>query len=173
MAAAAEFSGGGRIGDWVWHGQYEVHPQLAADTAWIELLGERVELTARPAGIQTWAEPLPAQDPAVRHLWERVATLNDFHDPHLALDATIAALGAAGALQTDTPVIDAGPSRARRAATRQRGPGRASSGPGEPWRSLLARWGQAGGPVCTIAVGAVPAPFDGVTAGSHRTGIPR
>ena len=81
MAAAAEFSGGGRIGDWVWHGQYEVRPQLAAETAWIELLGERVELTARPAGIQTWAEPLPAQDPAVRHLWERVATLNDFHDP--------------------------------------------------------------------------------------------
>jgi hypothetical protein len=81
-AAAAQFSGGGRIGDRVWHGQYEVRPQLAAETAWIELLGERVELTAQPAGIQTWVEPLPAQDPAVRHLWERVATLNDFHDPH-------------------------------------------------------------------------------------------
>jgi hypothetical protein len=90
--AAAEFSGGGRIGDRVWHGQYEVHPQLAAETAWIELLGERVELTSQPAGIQMWVEPLPAQDPAARHLWERVATLNDFHDPHRALNATIAAL---------------------------------------------------------------------------------
>ena len=85
-SAVAEFSGSARIGDPVWYGQYEVRPQLAAETAWIELLGERVELTAWPAGIQTWAEPLPAQDPAVRHVWERVATLNDFHDPHLALD---------------------------------------------------------------------------------------
>lgn len=65
-----------------------------------------MELTARPAGIPTWVEPLPAQDPAVRHLWERVATLNDFHDPRLTLDATIAALVAAGALEPDAPVID-------------------------------------------------------------------
>jgi hypothetical protein len=66
-------------------GEYEVRPPLAAGTAWIELLGERVELTARPAGIQTRVEPLPAQDPAVRHLWERVATLNDFHLGHYYL----------------------------------------------------------------------------------------
>jgi hypothetical protein len=123
-----------------------------------------VELTARSAGIQTWVEPLPAQDPAVRHLWERVATLNDFHDPHLALNATIAALVAAGALPTDAPVIDQ--ARAVLAVLR---PGRsdpAARPPGlaEPWRSLLARWGQTGGPVCTIAVGAVTPPFDGVTA---------
>jgi hypothetical protein len=162
--AAAEFSGGARIGDPDWHGEYEVHPQLAAETAWIEVLGERVELTAQPAGIQTWVEPLPAQDPAVRHLWERVATLNDFHDPHRALNATIAALVAAGALETDAPVIDE--ARAVLAVLR---PGSADPavhplGLAEPWRSLLARWGQAGGPVCTIAVGAVPAPFDGVTA---------
>jgi hypothetical protein len=162
--AAAEFSGAARIGDRSWHGQYEVHPRLAAEAAWIELLGERVELTARPAGIQTWVEPLPAQDPAVRHLWERVATLNDFHDPHLALNATIAALVAAGALETDDPVIDEA-----RAALDVLRPGSADpaarpAGLAEPWRSLLARWGQTGGPVCTIAVGAVPAPFDGVTA---------
>jgi hypothetical protein len=72
--ALAEFSGSARIGDVTWYGQYEVHPPLAAETAWIELLGERVELTAQPAGIQTWAEPLRAQDPAVRHVgsaWRR------------------------------------------------------------------------------------------------------
>ena len=101
----------------------------------------------------------------MRHLWERVATLNDFHDPHLALDATIAALVACGALPADAPVIDE--ARAVLAVLRpgRRGPGRRLlRGLAEPWRSLLARWGQAGGPVCTIAVGAIPPPFDGVTA---------
>ena len=33
-----------------------------------------------------------------------------------------------------------------------------------PWRSLLARWGQGGGPVVTIPVGAITPAFDGVTA---------
>lgn len=32
--------------------------------------------------------------------------MNDFHDPHLALDATIAALVAADALRADDPIID-------------------------------------------------------------------
>ena len=162
--ATAEFSGDARIGDRAWHGQYEVHPQLAAEAAWIELLGERVELTAQPAGIQTWVERLPASDPAVRHVRERVATLNDFHDPHLALEATIAALVAAGALETDAPVIDE--AHAVLAVLRPGSADPAARPPGlaEPWRSLLARWGQAGGPVCTIAVGAVTPPFDGVTA---------
>lgn len=162
--AAAEFFGSARIGDSTWHGQYEVRPQLAAETAWIELLGERVELTAQPAGIQTWVEPLPTLDPAVRHLWERVATLNDFHDPHLALNATIAALVAAGALHADAPVID--DARAVLAVLRPDSADPVARPPGlaKPWRSLLARWGQTGGPVCTIAVGAITPPFDGVTA---------
>jgi hypothetical protein len=194
--AAAAFSGGGRIGARVWHGEYETRPRLAPDAEWIELLGERVALTARPAVIQPWAEPLPEQDPAVRHVWERVATINDFHDPHLALEATIAALVAAGALPAGAPVIDdaraaltvlrprradppapprstgppapprsadppAPPRSADPAAPPRDRPGRDRPG---PWRSLLARWGQAGGPVLTIAVGAVTPSFDGVTA---------
>jgi hypothetical protein len=162
--AVAEFYGGGRIGDSVWHGEYELHSQLAAEAEWIALLGERVALTAQPAGIQTWAEPLPAQDPAVRHVWERVATLNDFHDPHLALNATIAALVAAGALPADAPVID--DARAVLAVLRPDGtePVARPRGLAEPWRSLLARWGQTGGPVRTIAVGAITPSFDGITA---------
>jgi hypothetical protein len=168
---AAVFSGGGRIGGTVWHGQYETRPRLAADAEWIELLGERVELTARPAVIQPWAEPLPEQDPAIRHVWERVATINDFHDPHLALEATIAALVASGALPAGAPVT--GDARAVLAVLRPRGadpsaPPRDPAAPPRdlpgPWRSLLARWGQAGGPVRTIAVGAVTPSFDGVTA---------
>jgi hypothetical protein len=59
--ATAEFFGEQRRGDPAWRGQYEVHPQLAPDTAWIELLGQHIELTGEPAGVQVWTEPLPAQ----------------------------------------------------------------------------------------------------------------
>ena len=122
------------------------------------------QLRARAAGLQTWVEPLPAQDPAVRHLWERVATLNDYHEPHLALEATIAALVAAGAVPADAQVID--DARAVLAMLRPDGQTSVARPPGlaEPWRSLLARWGRTGGPVCTIAVGVITPPFDGVTA---------
>ena len=47
------------------------------------------------------------QDPATRHLWERVTTLNDFHSPRLALEATIAALAAAGTIPADDSVVGA------------------------------------------------------------------
>jgi hypothetical protein len=146
------------------HAQHDVHMALAADAAWIEILGERVKLTAKPAGIETWAEPLPAQDLAVQHLWERVATLDDFHDPRRALDATIAALVAAGALQADDSRI--GAARAALAVLRPDGAAPAESpiGAPEPWRSLLARWGQTGGPVGTVTVGTITPSFDGITA---------
>ncbi|HEU5388535.1 MAG TPA: hypothetical protein VFV73_21770 [Streptosporangiaceae bacterium] len=165
--ATAVFSGSGRIGGTVFRGQFETDPRLAADTAWIELLGERIELAAPPAVAETWTEPLPEQDPAIRHVWERVATLNDFHDPHLAFEATAAALVAAGALPAGAPVLD--DARAALAVLRPRNTAGADPAPPPrdltgPWPSLLSRWGQRGGPVRTIAVGAVTPPFDGVTA---------
>jgi hypothetical protein len=162
--AVAEFSGGLRHGDLDWHGHYEARPPLAADTPWIELLGEQVQLTAEPVSVRAWAEPLPVQDPAVRHLWERVATLNDFHSPRLALEATIAALAAAGAIPAGGSVVGA----ARAVAAVLRPDGVSTGGvPGDlpgPWHSLIARWGQTGGPVATIPVGAITPSFDGVTA---------
>ncbi|HUC21305.1 MAG TPA: hypothetical protein VMA73_01230 [Streptosporangiaceae bacterium] len=162
--AVAEFSGGFRHGELDWHGHYEVRPPLAADTPWIELLGEQVQLTAEPARMRAWAEPLPAQDPAIRHLWERVATLNDFHSPHLALEATIAALTAVGAIPADGTA--AGTARAAAALLRPGGPSPAGvpGGLPGPWHSLLTCWGRTGGPVATIPVGAVTPSFDGVTA---------
>lgn len=162
--AVAEFSGGFRRGELDWHGGYEVRPPLAADTPWIELLGEQVQLTAEPGSCRAWAEPLPVQDPAVRHLWERVATLNDFHSPHLALEATISALAAAGAIPAQASVVDA--AGAVLAVLRPDDTARTQA-PGDlpgPWHSLLARWGQTGGPVGTIPVGAVTPSFGGVTA---------
>jgi hypothetical protein len=162
--AVAQFSGGSRHGDLDWRGQYEPRPPLAADTPWIELLGEQVQLTAEPVSIQAWAEPLPVQDPVMRHLWERVATLNDFHNPHLALEATIAALTAAGTISPDDSVV--GAARKVLAVLRPDGPA-PTAPPGDlpgPWHSLLGRWGQTGGPIATIPVGATTPSFDGVTA---------
>ncbi len=163
-AVTEEFFGSSRIGDPVWRGEYEVRPPLAVDTAWIELAGERVELLGEPAGIQVWTEPLPMEDPVARHLWERVATVNDFHDLRLALDTTIATLVAAGALAAGDPVI--GEARAVLAVLRPRGaePVARPAGLAEPWRSLLARWGQRGGRPGIVTVGAVTPPFEGLTA---------
>jgi hypothetical protein len=160
----AKFSGELRYGESAWRGQYEVRPLLAPDTAWIELGGQRIELAGEPAGVRAWAEPLSAQDPARRHLWQRVATVNDFHDLHLALEITIATLTAAGALHDDDPQIG----NARAVLATLRPPRAATTGKpaslAQPWQSLLARWREAGGPLGTVTVGAITPPFDGVTA---------
>ena len=165
--SSANFEGGRRRGEQAWRGTFRARPPLAPDTAWISVLGERVDLTGEAPATQSWAEQLEAGDPARHHLWERVATRNDFHDPRAALEAAIAALAAAGALQADDPVAD----HPRRAAELMH-PGSAPEGitaaadaPGmpAPWRSLLARWGRADGRAGSILVGKVSAPFDGVT----------
>jgi hypothetical protein len=163
-AVTGEFFGSSRIGDPVWRGEYEVRPPLAVDAAWIELAGQRVELTGEPVGIQVWTEPLPVADPVPRHLWERVATINDFHDLRLALDTTIATLVADGALAADGPLI--GQTRAVLAVLRPGGtePVARPAGLAEPWRSLMARWGQRGGRPRIVTIGAVTPQFDGVTA---------
>jgi hypothetical protein len=162
----ADFEGGRRRGEQAWHGTFRARPPLAPDTAWISILGERVDLTGEPPAIQSWAEQLEAGDPARHHLWERVATRNDFHDPRAALEAGIAALAAVGALQADDPVAG----HARLAAELMH-PGSAPKGVlaaadalsmPAPWRSLLGRWGRADGPAGSILVGKVSAPFDGV-----------
>jgi hypothetical protein len=164
--SSAHFEGSLRRGEQAWHGTFRARPPLAPDTAWISVLGERVDLTGEAPAIQSWAERLEAGDPARHHLWERVATRNDFHDPRAALEAAIAALAAVGALQAGDPVVgDA------RLAAELMHPGSAPEGilaapdarsMPAPWRSLLARWGRTDGPAGSILVGKVSAPFDGV-----------
>ena len=164
--SSAHFEGGRRRGEQAWHGTFRAPPPLAPDTAWISVLGERVDLSGEPPAIQSWAEQLQAGDPARHHLWERVATRNDFHDPRAALEAAITALAAVGALQADDPVAGGA-----RLAAELMHPGSAPEGilatadalsMPVPWRSLLARWGQTDGPAGSILVGKVSAPFDGV-----------
>ena len=52
---SASLSGGGN--DSEWDGEFEASPGLAEETAWIEVLGERVELPAAPSPpAETWVE---------------------------------------------------------------------------------------------------------------------
>jgi len=164
--SSAHFEGSRRRGEQAWHGTFRARPPLAPDAAWISVLGERVDLTGEPPAIQSWAEQVEAGDPARHHLWERVATRNDFHDPRAALGAAIAALAAVGALQADDPVAG----DARLAADLVY-PGSApkdipaAADPLSmpvPWRSLLTRWGRTDSPAGNILVGKVSAAFDGV-----------
>jgi hypothetical protein len=164
--SSARFEGGGRRGEQAWHGTFRARPPLAPDAAWISVLGERVDLTGEPPAIQSWAEQVEAGDPARDHLWERVATRNDFHDPRAALEAAIGALAAAGALQADDPVI--GDARLAAELMHPESAPKGSLAAADavslpvPWRSLLTRWGRADAHVGSILVGKVSAPFDGV-----------
>lgn len=177
----AEFAGNRTADDPTWRGSFEA-PPLPPETAWISLLGERVELNRTPTPTQSWAEPLPWQDPAHRHLWERVATRNDFHDQRAALEATIAALVACGRLKQDDPLFADARATVQVLTnaqvlgqpeplqhTRQRVPSSGlmpplSSRAPQAWRSLMSRWGRIDSPTGTVVVGAVTPIFDGIKA---------
>jgi hypothetical protein len=90
--SSAHFEIGRRRDEQAWHGTLQARPPLAPGTAWISVLGERLDLTGEPPVIQSWAEQLWTGDAVRHHLWERVATRNDFHDPRAALEAAIEAL---------------------------------------------------------------------------------
>ncbi len=160
---SAGLSGGG--GDSAWDGEFGASPGLAEETAWIEVLGERVELPAAPSPpAETWVEPLGGQDPALAYLWARVAALTQFHaTPNV--ESSIEALVAAGSLAPGDPALaevrDVAAQLSGR-GSRARGAGRPGPLP-EPWRSLLARRGQAGGPEGLVVAGVTAPEFDGIT----------
>ncbi len=163
-SVTAGFSGGGT--DTEWTGEFEARPGLALNTAWIDVLGERIELVDEPGrGIEVWVEPVAEPDPGRRYLQARLAILLSAHED-APLDSTIDALVAAGSLGADDPAI-----AEARAVLRQhrhggpgrRGPGPAGSGLAEPWRSLLAARGPRPGQAGRVMVGAATPPFDGLT----------
>jgi hypothetical protein len=159
--STASFSGGGS--DTEWRGRFEARPPLAPDAAWVEVLGERVGLPrAASAGMQVRVEPRADADPAHGYLWAKLASLGEHHPPN-AMEASIEALAAAGALKADDPVV--GEVRAVAGALfdwRGTGSGTHAAVP-EPWRSMLARRGQAGGPEGLAVAGATTPPLDGYT----------
>jgi len=159
---SAGLSGGGN--DSEWDGEFEASPGLAEETAWIEVLGERVELPAAPASpAEAWVEPLGGQDPALAYLWARVAALTEFH-PAANIESSVDALVAAGSLAPGDPSL----AQVRDVAAQLSRGGRArpAGHPGplpEPWQSLLARRGRAGGPEGLVVAGVTTPEFDGIT----------
>ena len=152
--------GGGS--DEEWQGHLTAHHPLAPDTAWIEIDGQRIELTGKALQCEVSIETLPEANVAHRHLWRRLAVPNHFHESP-EIEASIDALIAVGALEPDDPVL----SELR--AVREAMPdyaGRHAGGPRgvrclpEPWRSLLSR-GRQDGPEGTLALSAVTPGADG------------
>jgi hypothetical protein len=157
---SASFSGGGS--DHEWRGHLATEEPLAADTAWIEVDGERIELVDEVRAAEIRLEALDDDDPALAHLWRRLAIPSHFHQPPESLESAIEALVAAGVLAADTPALS--DVRAVLEALQHRGMWQAPSGRRlpEPWRSLFRRANRGDGPVGTIVSGAVTPPFDGL-----------
>jgi hypothetical protein len=159
---SAGLSGGGN--DSEWDGEFEAIPGLAEETTWIEVLGQRVELPAAPSSpAEAWVEPLGGQDPALAYLWARVAAMNEFHAaPNV--ESSIEALVTAGSLAPGDPALAEVRAVAAR-LSRRGGRARRLGHPGplpEPWRSLLARRGRAGGPEGLVVAGVTTPEFDGI-----------
>lgn len=149
-----DFSGGGS--DTTWEGTFSGEGTLAADAAYLEIDGVRVDLDEGAPGLEARIEDLPSADPALRHLWGSVATTHSMHGG-VDVESAIDALVAAGALDPDHPDL---PSLREVASPAM--PHRGGGNPlPEPWRSLQ-RWGGGAGPVGVLIVGATPPVFDGV-----------
>jgi hypothetical protein len=159
----AGLSGGGS--DSEWDGEFEASPGLAQETAWIEVLGERVELPAAPSSAAAaWIEPLVGQDPALAYLWARVAIMAEFRAP-ATVESSIEALVAVGSLAPGDPAI-AQMQAVAAELSRRGGLARQAGRPGpypEPWQSLLARRGRGRGPVGLVMAGVTTPEFDGIT----------
>jgi hypothetical protein len=160
---SASLSGGGN--DSEWDGEFEASPGLAAETAWIEVLGQRVELPAAPSSpAEAWVEPLDGQDRALAYLWARVAAMTEFHAAH-DVESSIEVLVAVGSLAPGDPAL----AEVRDVAaqlSRRGGRARAAGHPGplpEPWQSLLARRGRAGGPEGLVVASVTTPEFEGIT----------
>ncbi len=159
--STGSFSGGGD--DTEWRGEFEARPPLAADTAWLEVLGERVGLP-RPSsgGAEVRVESRPDGDPARGYLWAKVASLAEFHSPD-AVEPVIEALVTAGALAGDDPAIAEVRAVANGLFHGAGTTARSRAALPEPWRSMLGRRGQGGGPEGLVVAGVTTPPFDGVT----------
>jgi hypothetical protein len=154
------FSGGGS--DETWEGHLTADHPLSPDTNWIEVDGNRVELTGEAVPCEVTVEPLAEEPLAHRYLWRRVA-ITDIHGPP-EVQGSIDALLAAGAVQADDPELDAIRAVCEAMPHHPGMPARGRSGVRslpEPWRSLLKRQGREDGPDGTLALSAVTPEFDG------------
>lgn len=103
----AGFSGGG--GEEEWTGEFRAHPgplgSLAADTAYVDILGERIEMPTAPGSSTVRLEPVDHGSAVTAALWSGLAgpfPRHGFSDPEPAIDAFVTC----GLLAADDPVID-------------------------------------------------------------------
>ena len=139
-------------------------PPLAPETAWIEVLGERIELPARrPRRAEVRVEPLPDPDPARGYLWARLASLAEFHvcrrdgDVHRG-----ARRGRDAGARRPGHRPRCAPWRRPRSPGRGAAPGSDRGAPG----AVAVHAGPArpgGGPQGLVVAGATTPPFDGIT----------
>jgi hypothetical protein len=163
--SAGGFRGGGS--EWEWQGTYTVQPGLAPDTAWIELLGERIACQAYPARGEVRLEPLTG-DAGPRYLRHRALSSPMFGPPVTDLEPVVSALVAAGLLDAGDPAIAPAEALAQAFAglIRFRGHGRrpepATLPLPEPWQAVLAAWDRGGGPVGSAVVNVRTPGFEGM-----------
>jgi hypothetical protein len=158
-SVTASFAGGGSESEW--RGRFESDGPLAMDTQWIEIDGERIDLTDTPPATTVTVQQLPDEDAALRYLWQQVSTQDQFRGSRPELDTSIDALVATGRLDASEPAL-----ADVRAVAAALGHGPSPGGGNrrrlpDPWRSLLAG-GRRSGPVGDVAVGAVTPEFDGI-----------
>ncbi|OHV38095.1 MULTISPECIES: hypothetical protein [Pseudofrankia] len=183
---SSEFSGGGTALQW--RGSLTLRPALAPDTTWIELYGERVELGPSLGDRMVTIEDLTEADAVERYLAQCLAGTGFRSPQSRSLPEALEALTAAGLVDPADPAIAAthavhealtqvgrqlipppawqqAPPPARRQAPPP-APPHVPPPPGatEPWRSLLARRGDTGGPAGTLFVGVATPVFDQVSA---------
>jgi hypothetical protein len=137
----------------IWGGvpqRYTTRGPLSRPTRWIDVDSDRVNLAQPTPMVLGDVERLPSVDPAVDHLWRRLATYFCFFPlagPLPLLDVGIDALIAAGALRTDSPAIN----EVRAVAMAFTGHPVTTTELPVPWASLLSRWSREDG--STGAVG--------------------
>jgi hypothetical protein len=160
--ASAHFSGGGNEEEW--RGHYTTDQPLGADTRWIDVFGERVDLSDRVDGAPVEIESLDDLDPAERYLRHLVERGDEQRGGVSPVDPAIEALVACGALATDAAVVEE--TLAVAEALNPTGAPPVVGGVALPsqWQSLLARRGCGGGPTGTVVVGALTPVFDGISA---------
>ena len=145
-------------------------PPLSRRTRWIDFGVGRLDLPeADQAASEVRLEHVPKTDPALAHLWRRLATTRGPIPAGTDLEAAIDALVAVGAVDAGSAELDQLRTVAATVGTgwHPMGVGGQPSQPRgtlpEPWRSLAATRAKAAGhgPVGVLAIGAVTPPVDG------------
>jgi hypothetical protein len=145
---------------------------LSPTTRWIDVGTDRIDLSGSDSGPEVRLENVPRSDPALAHLWRRLATSRGPMPIGSDLEVAIDALIAVGALEPTSPelrqvreVADVIGAAFHPAMATVR-PGRPSpSALPEPWASLAATQSRPrkAGPTGTMFVGAVTPSIDGIT----------